>query len=241
MIRIIKSTFLVLVLLNFTGCAQLDALLGGTGGAAGLTTQEIGLGLKEALNLGIGKGADNVSKQDGFFKNQAIKILFPPEVQKVQSKLENIGLGSLTDNFVEKMNRAAEDAAKSAKPIFLSAIKNMTIQDAMNILMGPDNSATEYLKGATSGELYKAFFPVVDNSMSKLNVTQTWENVITKYNAITPLKPVNADIKQYVTNKALDGLFHMVANEEKNIRRNPGVRATDLLKRVFAKQDSNRS
>ena len=234
MIRIIKSTFLVLVLLNFTGCAQLDALLGGTGGAAALTTQEIGLGLKEALNLGIGKGADNVSKQDGFFKNQAIKILFPPEVQKVQTKLENIGLGSLTDNFVEKMNRAAEAAAPKAKALFWDAIQQLTIEDIMAIYQGNDDAATRYFESKMSTPLVNSMLPEVQQSMAEVGAVRSYDQLVRSMGPAGALLP---DYKTQLTNHVLQlgtgAIFNYLAEEEAAIRQDPVKRTTQLLQRVF--------
>ncbi len=234
-----KLLFIPVVLMLFGSCATLDQALGGIlGSGGGLTSAETSSGLKEALTRGITLGADVVSQKDGFFKNELIKVLFPPKVQKVQEKLEMLGFGSLTDNLVMKMNRAAEDAAKSSKPIFVAAIREMTIQDAMGILMGEDNAATDYLRRTTSDELNTAFYPVVNRSMEKLQVIDTWENVIDKYNKIPFMEPVEQDINQYVTDKAMFGLFHMIEKEEMKIRKDPGARVTALLQKVFAAQDN---
>ena len=202
-----------------------------------LTTEQIAMGLKEALTQGISKGADIVSKLDGYYKNPEIKVLFPPQAQKVEKKMQDLGLGSLTEQVVEKLNRAAEDAAKEAKPIFVAAIKEMTFNDAMNILMGESTEATTYLKKATSDELYQKFNPVVVNSLKKVKALDHWDNIINKYNKIPFVEQINPDINDYVTQKAMNGLFVMIAKEEGLIRKDPVARTTDLLKKVFAKQD----
>ncbi|HRI26617.1 MAG TPA: DUF4197 domain-containing protein [Chitinophagales bacterium] len=202
-----------------------------------VTENEVIMGLKQALEFGIGNGADMVSKADGYFKNPKIKIPFPPEAQKVEKTLRDLGLGSEVDKVVLSLNRAAEDAAKSAKPIFVSAIKQMTIKDAMNILKGNDNAATEYLRKATSNDLRTAFKPVINKSLDKVAATKYWDDVIKRYNQIPLVQKVNPDLNAFVTEKALDGLFFMVAQEESKIRKNPGARITELLKRVFKLQD----
>jgi hypothetical protein len=202
-----------------------------------LTDEQIGMGLKEALTNGISKGADVVSQLDGYYKNPDIKILFPPQAKKIENKLNELGLGNLLEPVVEKLNRAAEDAAKEAKPIFVSAIKQMTIQDAMNILMGEKNAATSYLQKTTSNDLYAKFNPVVVNSLKKVKALDYWDDVVNKYNTLPFVEKVNPDINDYVTQKAMDGLFHMIEKEERLIRKDPVARTTDLLKKVFAKQD----
>ncbi len=203
-----------------------------------LTDEQIGMGLKEALTNGISKGADIVSKTDGYYKNPTIKILFPPQAQKIEKTLNDLGLGNMTETMVEKLNRAAEDAAKEAKPIFVSAIKKMTIKDAMNILMGENNAATTYLQATTSDQLYAKFNPVVVKSLEKVKALQYWGDIVNRYNKIPFVEKVNPDINDYVTQKAMDGLFHMIEKEEGLIRKDPIARTTDLLNKVFAKQDS---
>lgn len=201
-----------------------------------LTSAEVGEGLKEALINGISKGSDLVSQVDGYFKNPEIKIPFPPDVKKVEDKLRQIGLGSEVDKFVMTLNRGAEDAAKEAKPIFITAIKQMTIQDAFSILRGQPNAATEYLKRTTSAQLKEKFKPVIQNSLNKVSATKYYGEIITRYNSIPLVQKVNPDLNDYATDKAIEGLFLMIAKEEKNIRENPVARTTDLLKRVFGQQ-----
>lgn len=197
-----------------------------------LSTAEIVSGLKEALSLGAEKSSDKLSAKDGFFKDAAVKILLPKEVREVESKMRMIGLGKLMDNAILSMNRAAEDASKAAAPIFLSAIKQMTVTDALNILRGTDTAATGYLRKTTNVELTGAFRPVIEESLKKVDATKYWKDVFTTYNRFSS-EPVDTDINSYVTSKALDGIFHYVAEEEINIRKNPAGRVTDVLKKVF--------
>jgi hypothetical protein len=201
------------------------------------TTSEIGEGIKQALELGISKGADQLSAKDGFLGNLAIKILFPPEAEKVEKTLRTLGLGSLADNVVTSLNRAAEDAAKEAKPIFLSAIKQMTIADATNILLGSKDSATEYFKRVTTAQLTEKFRPVINSSLSKVGATKYWGDAAASYNKVPLVKPVNTDLPAYVTQKAIDGMFIQVAQEELSIRDNLGARSSSLLQKVFGYAD----
>jgi hypothetical protein len=230
--------FLVVGLAACTS-AQINQTMGEVNKAMGgttekpLTTVEVGDGLKEALVNGVSKGADLVSLTDGYFKNPEIKIPFPPEVQRVEKTLRDIGLGSEVDKFVMTLNRGAEDAAKQAKPIFVSAIKSMTIQDAWAILKGEDNAATEYLRRTTSTQLKDAFKPVIQSSLNKVNATKYYSDLVTRYNKIPLVEKVNPNLDDYATDKAIQGLFVMIAKEEKNIRKDPVARTTELLKRVF--------
>jgi len=230
-----------LLVLSLSACttAQINQTIGEVNKAMGgtaekpLTTAEVGEGLKEALINGISKGSDQVSQLDGYFKNPEIKIPFPPEVQKVEKTLRDLGLGSEVDKFVMTLNRGAEDAAKGAKPIFVNAIKSMTIQDAWAILKGEDNAATEYLRRTTSAQLKDAFKPVIQNSLNKVNATKYYGELVTRYNKIPLVEKVNPNLDDYATDKAIEGLFTMIAKEEKNIRKDPVARTTELLKRVF--------
>ena len=199
---------------------------------------DIAAGLKQALNQGIDKSIAQVSVTDGFFKNQAIKVLLPAELQKVESKMRAVGMGSLVDDGLKLLNRAAEDASSKAKPIFIGAVKQMTFQDATTILMGEKNAATQYLKKTTSSPLYQAFSPVVKGSLDSVGATKLWNQIITKYNKLPFVTRVNPDLTDYVTNKAMDGVFLMVEKEELAIRKDPINRTTDLLKKVFARQDN---
>lgn len=225
---------------GFTSCEELQSVAGDILSGNSLSTTDVATGLKAALEQGTVKGVNVTSIKDGFFKNAAIKILFPPEAQKVQSKLESVGLGNLSNNLVEKMNRAAEDASGKAKDIFINAIRQMTIQDAWSILKGEPNAATNYLKKTTTTSLVNAFNPVVKNSLDKVGAFNAWKDVTTAYNKATIVtggSKVETDINAYVTNKAVDGLFYMIEKEELAIRKDPAKRVTDILKKVFAAQD----
>jgi hypothetical protein len=235
-----RFILLITVILGACTSAQINQTLGDVnktlGGSQPLTTAEVAEGLKEALIKGISNGSDIVSQLDGYFKNPEIKIPFPPEVKKVEDKLRQIGLGNEVDKFVMTLNRGAEDAAKEAKPIFITAIRSMTIQDAWSILKGEDNAATEYLKRTTSAQLKEKFGPVIQNSLNKVNATKYYGEIVTRYNQIPFVQKVNPDLNDYATDKAIEGLFLMIAKEEKNIRDNPVARTTELLKRVFGAQ-----
>ena len=234
----IKKLMFILVALQLTACTQLQQAAGTLLESGALTQDQIGLGLKEALNLGISQGADRLSAKDGFLKG-AYKILLPDEVQKVTNKLSGIpGFSSVEGKMIELLNRAAEDAAKSAKPIFVNAIKQMSFADATNILMGNKDAATNYLQRTTSNELTAAFQPKVVQSLDRVNATKYWNDVITKYNSIPFVTKVNPNLDDYVTQKALAGLFSMVEKKELSIRNNVSERSSDLLKKVFAKQDN---
>lgn len=199
---------------------------------SGLSSSEIIGGLKEALTVGADNSTKKLSLVDGFFKDAVIKILMPAEAQKVEQKLRSIGLGTQVDNAILSMNRAAEDAAQSAAPIFINAIKGITIQDGLGILRGGDFAATNYLKGKTTSQLTEAFRPVIEASLQKVNATKYWKTLFTTYNTFSADK-VNPDLAAYVTDKALSGIFYQVGLEEQNIRKNPVARTTDLLKKVF--------
>jgi hypothetical protein len=199
-----------------------------------LTTLEVGEGLKEALMSGISKGADQLSATDGYFKNPTIKIPFPPDVKRVEEKLKQLGLGNEVDRFVLTLNRGAEEAAKEAKPIFIAAIKQMTIDDAWGILKGNESAATNYLQKTTTAQLKEKFTPVVQQALDKVNATRYYADIVNTYNEFTVMEKVNPDLTGYATDLAIQGLFQQIAKEEKNIRQDPVARTTDLLKRVFA-------
>lgn len=203
-----------------------------SGNSSSLSSSEIVSGLKEALSLGAKKSGDKLSATDGFYKDAAVKILLPKQVQNVESKMKMLGLGKLVDDAELRMNRAAEDASKTAAPIFLDAIKKMTVTDALNILRGADTAATGYLRKTTSTSLTTAFRPIIEESLKKVDAAKYWKDVFSAYNKFTST-PVDTDMNSYVTAKALDGLFYYVAQEEVNIRKNPAARVTDILKSVF--------
>lgn len=213
----------------------------GTTSATGTPSQvEIGQGIKEALQIGVSAGADRLSAKDGFLGNLAVKILMPPEAQKVEKTLRGIGLNKLCDNVIISLNRAAEDAAKEAKPIFIAAIKQMTLADASNILLGNNDAATSYFKRVTTAQLLEKFSPVVTNSLSKVNASKYYSDLTKQYNRLPLVKPVNTNLTEYVTQKAIDGLFIEVAKEELKIRGNINSRSTTLLQKVFGYADKKK-
>jgi hypothetical protein len=222
-----KRLFSVLVL-SFFSVALVHAQLG-----AGLSSDDIVSGLKDALAKGTQKSTDKLSAVDGFFKDAAVKILFPPEAAKMETTLRQAGLGPQVDKAILDINRAAEDAAKSAAPIFLNAIKNMSVTDGINILRGSNTAATEYLRKNTSAQLTAAFLPVIKSSLDKVGATNSWKTVVDAYNKIPFHKKVDSDLPAYTTQKGLDGVFYYVAVEEKSIRQNPAGQADALLKKVF--------
>ncbi|ALD21039.1 DUF4197 domain-containing protein [Hymenobacter sp. DG25A] len=201
-----------------------------------VTQTEAAKGLQEALVQGISKGADQASQTDGFYLNRLIRIPFPPDAQRVANTMRRIGLGAEVDKFELSLNRGAEDAAKSAKPIFISAIKSLTFKDVWGILTGQKDAATQYLKRTTSEQLTTAFQPIIQQSLDKVSATRYYTDLTTRYNQIPFVKPVNTDLNQYATGKAIDGLFTLIAQEEANIRENPVARTTELLKRVFGRK-----
>jgi hypothetical protein len=236
----LTSCFLFLSSCDVQSQAQLGKILQQTTSGGTPTNLEIASGIKQALEIGTSNGADKLSAKDGFLGNMAVKILFPPEAQKVESTLRTLGLGSLADNVITSLNRAAEDAAKEAKPIFVAAVKQMTITDATNILLGNKNAATEYFKRVTSAQLMSRFSPVIQNSLNKVGATKYYTEAANRYNKIPLVKPVNADLSAYVTQKAIDGMFIQVAQEELQIRENINARSTTLLQKVFGYADKKK-
>jgi Protein of unknown function (DUF4197) len=218
------------------GCAEMQQVLNQLPQTQGLGL-DISGGLKEALNNGISKQVSKLTAVDGFYSNEAVKILLPEELRKVDSSLRKIGLSKLADDGLRAINRTAEDAVKEATPIFVDAVRNMSFTDARTILMGSENAATSYLQGATSTALYGKFNPVIKNSFAKVGADKIWGTIITRYNAIPFVTKVNPDLTDYVTNKALDGVFKMITVEERNIRTDLKSRTSTLLQQVFAMQD----
>ena len=198
---------------------------------------DIAAGLKEALNKGITEQVSKLTQVDGFYKNELVKIVMPEELTKVDKTLRKLGLGSLADDGIKALNRAAEDAVKEATPVFVNAIKNIKIADAKTILMGNKNAATTYLQQSTNKELYTKFLPVVQQSIGKVGADKIWNGIIQKYNTVPLVSKINPDLNDYVTNKALEGVFKMIAIEEKNIRTDLQSRTSTVLKKVFAMQD----
>ncbi len=232
-----KPLYLIVALLLTSSCAELQGVVGSLPGQTGMDPAMIGNGLRQALDFGIDKQVTKLTRKDGFYKNPLVKILLPQELQKVDRTLRDIGLSSLADEGLKMLNRAAEDAVKEATPIFVNAVREITFNDARNILLGPDNAATNYLENKTNAALYASFNPVIHNSFSKVGADQIWANIINKYNSIPFMDPVNPDLTDYVTNKALEGVYTMIAVEEKRIRTDIAARTTTLLKQVFALQD----
>lgn len=202
-----------------------------------LSSLDISNGLKEALNKGIEKQVTKLTTVDGFNKNELVRILLPEELQKVDRALRRIGLSVLADEGITMLNRAAEDAVKGSTPIFIDAVKNISFVDAKNILLGNENGATTFLQSSTTKALYEKFSPVIKTSLSTVGADKVWANIITRYNAIPLVNKVNPDLTDYTANKALEGVFKMIAVEEKVIRTNLGGRSTKLLQQVFAMQD----
>lgn len=198
-----------------------------------LTEDEVARGIKEALNKGIENGVNLLSAKDGYFKDLTVKIPLPSEAKQIEEKLRRIGQGQLIDNTIESINRAAEDAANSSKELFESAIKELTLQDVMNILNGEQNAATKYLSNHTRKQLVLKFKPIIEASLNNVGATKHWETMITAYNKIPLVQKINPDLVDYATNKAIDGLFIKIEKEEIEIRKNPGARTSDLLKKVF--------
>ena len=233
-----KKILTLIIVLSFFSCAEMQQVISQLPQTQTTGAIDIAGGLKEALNNGITKQVSKLTATDGFYKNEAVKILLPAELQKVDSGLRKVGLSALADEGLKAINRAAEDAVKEATPIFVSAVKNMSFNDAKGILMGNESSATTYLQNSTTTALYAKFNPVVKNSFSKVGADKVWSNIITKYNSLPLVTKVNPDLNDYVTNQAMSGVFKMVAVEEKDIRTNLSARTSTLLQKVFAMQDN---
>lgn len=201
-----------------------------------LTNDEIIKGLKEALTIGSQNSSKLASKTDAYYKNAQLFIPFPKEAQVVEQKLREIGLGSKVDQFILTLNRAAEEAAKEAAPIFVSAVKSMTIKDGLNILNGTNDAATKYLKTSTSNQLANKFNPVISRALDNVSATKYWKDIINTYNLIPGVTKQNPDLAGYTTEKAINGLFILVAKEELKIRQDPAARVTDILKKVFGRK-----
>jgi hypothetical protein len=233
-----RPTYPILLLLAIflSSCGLTLPVPGGTGGNGGplpLTDAEILAGLKDAIEVGAKKAAQTANRTDGYFKNPKLFIPFPAEAQNVADKVRQLGLNQLVDDFVMTLNRGAEDAAGKAAPIFADAVKKMGWEDVRGILNGNETAATDYFQKHTRKPLYDAFYPVIKNSLDQVNATKYWTDITGTYNKIPLVKPVNTDLTAYATNKALDGLFVLLAEEEGKIRKDPVNRVTEILKRVF--------
>jgi len=228
---------LVILITALPATAQLDRIFKGLGSGekSGLSDVKIGSGLKEALHVGTENAVNFTGKTDGYFMNQAIKILMPDKLKTVEKGLRAVGYGAQVDEFVLSMNRAAEKAAPFAKQIFWNAIGEMTFDDVRRILSGHETAATDYFKGKTTDKLAAVFKPPVSSAMNEVGVTRQYKELIGRYETIPFVKKESFDLDHYVVTKALDGLFYMVGEEEKKIRKNPAARTTDLLKEVFGK------
>ncbi len=233
-----KQLVVLLSIFTFVSCAELQEVVSQLPQSGGvLSNADIASGLRQALDKGIDEQVSKLTLKDGFYKNELVKILLPEELQKVDNALRTIGLGNLADEGLKAINRAAEDAVKEATPIFVNAVKEITFNDAKNILLGEDDAATVYLTTKTEVALYDKFKPVISNSFNKVGANEIWNNLITRYNNLPITNDVNPDLTDYVTSEALKGVYTMIAVEEEEIRNNFSSRTTDLLKRVFALQD----
>lgn len=231
-----KTFFLLCLVFTLSSCDELQQIAN----EAVLTNQsdsQISSGLKQALELGVERQVKELTSPGGFFQNEEVRILLPEELRKVETALRKVGLNSLADEGLIALNTTAEDAVKEATPIFVNAIKNMSIQDAQKVLMGHENAATQFLERQTSEELYASFYPVVEDSFQKVGADEIWSNLISKYNNLPLTSNVTTDLSDYITQQAMQGVFIMIAKEEKEIRNNAQARTTDLLRRVFSLQD----
>jgi len=237
MIARIIPFVVVALLIAQPASAQLDRLFKGIGlgGQKGLSDAKIGEGLKEALKVGTENTVTLTGRNDGFFLNQAIKILMPEKLRTLEKGLRTVGYGPQLDEFVLSMNRSAEKAAPFAKQIFWDALGEMTFEDVRKIFSGHETAATEYFQGKTTDKLTVVFKPIVDKAMNEVGATRQYKELVGRYEAIPFVKKESFDIDQYVVTKALGGLFHVLGDEEKKIRTNPAARTTDLLKEVFGK------
>ena len=199
-----------------------------------VTESEAAEGLRQALDQGVGRGISLLNKEDGFFGNQAYKLFLPAEAQRIENTLRTLGMGGMVDRAILQINRAAEDAVGHARPIFVDAIRQMTITDALNIVRGSNSAATDYFRTKTKDKLIAAFTPVIKSSLDQFSATKYYGDVINTYNNFpTTINKINPDLPSYVVGRAVDALFDQIAQEEANIRANPAARTTELLKRVF--------
>jgi hypothetical protein len=231
----IKKYLLIFSLtLGLLSCDTLTNLPTYPGGATTITENEASTAMRQALEQGIGRGITTLNVTDGFFGNQAYKLFLPTEAQRIEKTLRQLGMGGMVDRAILQINRAAEDAVGYARPIFVNAIREMTITDALNIIKGPRDAATQYFKQKTTQKLITAFSPVIKQSLDKFSATKYYGDVVTTYNNFpTTMNKLNPDLPSYVVGKAVDALFDQIAQEEANIRANPAARTTEILKKVF--------
>jgi len=221
---------LVFTISSFTSCDTLSNLPTVTG----VTETEAAQAMREALDQGLGKGISFLNREDGFLGNQVYKIFLPEEAKKIETTLRDLGMGAMVDRAIIQINRAAEDAVGYARPIFLDAIREMTIMDAINIIKGQSNAATEYFRQKTTSKLIAAFMPVIKSSLDKFSATKYYGDVVNTYNNFpTTINKLNPDLPSFVAGKAINALFDQVAKEEANIRSNVSARSTDMMKKVF--------
>ncbi len=228
-----KKIFTVLILsVALSGCDVLSKLP--TGIPGGVTEAEAGQGIKEALSQGLVKAVLQLNREDGFFRDALYKVLLPPDAKKIENTLRSLGMNSVVDKAILAINRAAEDAAGFAKPIFVDAIKSMTISDAIGLVRNGDTSATHFFRIKTTEKLVAAFIPVIRSSLDKVNATRYYADIVNTYNNIpTTFKKINPDLPSFVTGRATEALFDLVAKEEINIRQNIAARSTEILRKVF--------
>lgn len=229
-----KKIYLSVLVLSmfFSSCDVISKLPTGTGG--GVTEAEAGDGIKEALGQGLVKAVLQLNKEDGFFKDALYKVLLPPDAKKIENTLRDLGMNKMVDKAILAINRAAEDAAGHAKPIFVDAIKSMTISDAIGLVRNGDTSATHFFRMKTTDKLIAAFLPVIKSSLDEVDATKYYSDLVNTYNNFpTTLKKINPDLPSFVTGRATEALFDLVAKEEVNIRQNIAARTTDLLRKVF--------
>jgi len=224
--------FTLLVAVSFlAGCGSLSGIPGTSGS---VTEAEAASGIRQALNNGVSKGITALNQQDGFFGNQAYRLFLPPDARKIENVMRDLGMGKTVDRAILQINRAAEDAVGYATPIFTEAIREMTIQDAWNIIRGEQDAATRYFRDKTTAKLTAAFAPIIQRSLDKLEATRHYSDIINAYNRLpTTFNKLNPDLPSYVTEKAVSALFDQIAKEEANIRANPRARTTEILKKVF--------
>ncbi len=232
--KIFFTLFIITVMLGSCETLQQVATAAGAGTGVGISNTEAAAGIKEALGQGITKSVLQLNTTDGYFKNELYKVLLPPEARKIENTLRDLGLNSLVDKAILQINRGAEDAAGYAKPIFVDAIRSMTLSDAIGLIRNGDTSATHFFREKTTAKLLAAFRPVISSSLDKVDATKYYGDMVSKYNNFpTTFKKLNPDLTSYVTQKATDALFNLIAKEEFNIRTNFAARTTDILRRVF--------
>lgn len=227
---------LIIIAVTLGSCETLQqvATAAGAGSGVGISNTEAAAGIKEALGQGITKSVLQLNTTDGFFRNELYKVLLPPEARKIENTLRDLGLNSLVDKAILQINRGAEDAVGYAKPIFVDAIRSMTLSDAIGLIRNGDTSATHFFREKTTSKLLAAFRPVIESSLNKVDATKYYGDMVSKYNNFpTTFKKLNPDLTSYVTQKATDALFNLIAKEELNIRTNFAARTTDILRRVF--------